>query len=121
MLTYFRLAVELTPKVYNHFKPEGKRSSDYSLRLEHDIRSIVSKQEDNGFYLDQQKASSLHAMLEDKAEQLEKEVHKTFPPLKIEEEVIPTVNNKPRGYVKGVPVPKVSFQECKLEYRKQLA
>ena len=102
-------------------KLEGKRFSNYSLRLEHDIRSIVSKQEDNGFYIDQQKASGLHAMLEDKAEQLEKEVHKTFPPLKIEEEFIPKVNNKSRGYVKGVPFTKVSYQEFNLASRKQIA
>ena len=121
MLTYCRRDVELTHKVYNHLKLEGKRFSDYSLRLEHDIRSIVSKQEDNGFYIDQQKASGLHAMLEDKAEQLEKEVHKTFPPLKIEEEFIPKVNNKSRGYVKGVPFTKVSYQEFNLASRKQIA
>ena len=121
MLTYCRRDVELTHKVYNHLKLEGKTFSDYSLRLEHDIRSIVSKQEDNGFYIDQKKASGLHAMLEDKAEQLEKEVHKTFPPLKIEEEFTPKVNNKSRGYVKGVPFTKVSYQEFNLASRKQIA
>ena len=40
MLTYCRRDVELTHKVYNHLKLEGKRFSNYSLRLEHDIRSI---------------------------------------------------------------------------------
>ena len=33
MLTYCRRDVELTHKVYNHLKLEGKRFSDYSLRL----------------------------------------------------------------------------------------
>ena len=78
MLTYCKRDVELTHKVYNHLKLEGKSFSDYSLRLEHDIRSIVSKQEKNGFYLDQQKAMELRAKLEDQAEDIEKNVHKTF-------------------------------------------
>ena len=121
MLTYCKRDVELTHKVYNHLKLEGKNFSDYSLRLEHDIRSIVSKQEKNGFYLDQQKAMELRAKLEDQAEDIEKNVHKTFPPLKREEEFVPKVNNKTRGYVKGVPFTKVSYEEFNLASRKQIA
>ena len=121
MLTYCKRDVELTHKVYNHLKLEGKNFSDYSLRLEHDIRSIVSKQEKNGFYLDQQKAMELRAKLEDQAEDIEKNVHKTFPPLKREEEFVPKVNNKTRGYEKGVPFTKVSYEEFNLASRKQIA
>ena len=121
MLTYCKRDVELTHKVYNHLKLEGKSFSDYSLRLEHDIRSIVSKQEKNGFYLDQQKAMELRAKLEDQAEDIEKNVHKTFPPIKREEEFVPKVNNKTRGYEKGVPFTKVSYEEFNLASRKQIA
>ena len=121
MLTYCKRDVDVTHQVYKRLIVEGKNFSKKSLRLEHDIRSIITKQENNGFYLDQQKANNLYAMLEDKAEQLEKEVHKTFPPLKIEEEFIPKVNNKSRGYVKGVPFTKVSYQEFNLASRKQIA
>ena len=121
MLTYCKRDVELTHKVYNHLKLEGKNFSDYSLRLEHDIRSIVSKQEKNGFYLDQQKAMELRAKLEDQAEDIEKNVHKTFPPLKREEEFVPKVNNKTRGYEKGVPFTKVSYEKFNLASRKQIA
>ena len=121
MLTYCKRDVELTHKVYNHLKLEGKNFSDYSLRLEHDIRSIVSKQEKNGFYLDQQKAMELRAKLEDQAEDIEKNLHKTFPPLKREEEFVPKVNNKTRGYEKGVPFTKVSYEKFNLASRKQIA
>ena len=121
MLIYCKRDVELTHKVYNHLKLEGKNFSDYSLRLEHDIRSIVSKQEKNGFYLDQQKAMELRAKLEDQAEDIEKNVHKTFPPLKREEEFVPKVNNKTRGYEKGVPFTKVSYEKFNLASRKQIA
>ena len=121
MLTYCKRDVELTHKVYNHLKLEGKNFSDYSLRLEHDIRSIVSKQEKNGFYLDQQKAMELRAKLEDQAEDIEKNVHKTFPPLKREEEFVPKVNNKTRGFEKGVPFTKVSYEKFNLASRKQIA
>ena len=108
-------------KVYNHLKLEGKSFSDHSLRLEHDIRSVVSKQEKNGFYLDQQKAMELRAKLEDQAEDIEKNAHKTFPPLQREEEFVPKVNNKTRGYVKGAPFTKVSYDELNLASRKQTA
>ena len=121
MLTYCKRDVELTHKVYNHLKLEGKNFSDYSLRLEHDIRSIVSKQEKNGFYLDQQKAMELRAKLEDQAEDIEKTVHKTYPPIKREEEFVPKVNNKTRGYEKGVPFTKVSYEKFNLASRKQIA
>ena len=121
MLTYCKRDVELTHKVYNHLKLEGKNFSDYSLRLEHDIRSIVSKQEKNGFYLDQQKAMQLRAKLEDQAEDIEKNVHKTFPPIKREEDFVPKVNNKTRGYEKGVPFTKVSYEKFNLASRKQIA
>ena len=121
MLTYCKRDVELTHKVYNHLKQEGKNFSDYSIRLEHDVRSIVSKQEKQGFYLDQQKAMELRARLEDQAEDIEKNVHKTFPPIKREEEFVPKVNNKTRGYVKGVPFTKVSYEEFNLASRKQIA
>ena len=56
-----------------------------------------------------------------KLNDIEKNVHKTFPPLKIEEEFIPKVNNKTRGYVKGVPFTKVSYEEFNLASRKQIA
>ena len=121
MLTYCKRDVELTHKVYNHLKKEGKNFSDYSIRLEHDVRSIVSKQEKQGFYLDQQKAMELRARLEDQAEDIEKNVHKTFPPIKREEEFVPKVNNKTRGYEKGVPFTKVSYEEFNLASRKQIA
>ena len=121
MLTYCKRDVELTHKVYNHLKQEGKNFSDYSIRLEHDVRSIVSKQEKQGFYLDQQKAMELRARLEDQAEDIEKNVHKTFPPIKREEEFVPKVNNKTRGYEKGVPFTKVSYEEFNLASRKQIA
>ena len=121
MLTYCRRDVELTHKVYNQLKLEGNKFSHESLRLEHDIRSIVYKQEQTGFYIDQSKAMSLSARLEDKAEQLEKEVHQTFPPIKREEEFIPKVNNKSRGYIKGQPFTKVTYEEFNLASRKQIA
>ncbi len=121
MLTYCKRDVDLTHKVYNHLRLEGRKFSPESLRLEHDIRAIITRQEKNGFYLDQQKATSLYAQLTDKAEQLENKVHKTFPPLKREEEFTPKVNNKSRGYIKGEPFIKVTYEKFNLASRKQIA
>ena len=52
---------------------------------------------------------------------LTKQVRKSFPPLKIEEEFIPKANNKARGYVKGVPFTKVKYKEFNLGSRQQIA
>ena len=64
--------VEITHKLYNHLKIEGKGFSKSSIHLEHQVRVIIDQQEKNGFYLDVKKAMCLHNTLLDEANELEK-------------------------------------------------
>ena len=64
--------VEITHKLYNHLKKEGKGFSKSSIHMEHQVRVIIDQQEKNGFYLDVKKAMCLHNTLLDEANDLEK-------------------------------------------------
>jgi DNA polymerase I len=69
---YCQQDVEITHKLYNHLKIEGKGFSKSSINLEHQVRVIIDQQEKNGFYLDVKKAMCLHNTLLDEANELEK-------------------------------------------------
>lgn len=69
---YCQQDVEITHKLYNHLKIEGKGFSKSSIHLEHQVRVIIDQQEKNGFYLDVKKAMCLHNILLDEANELEK-------------------------------------------------
>ena len=64
--------VEITHKLYNHLKTEGKGFSKSYIHMEHQVRVIIDQQEKNGFYLDVKKAMCLHNTLLDEANDLEK-------------------------------------------------
>ena len=70
--------VEITHKLYNHLKKEGKGFSKSSIHMEHQVRVIIDQQEKNGFYLDVKKAMCLHNTLLDEANDLEKPLPSFF-------------------------------------------
>lgn len=79
--------------------------SPQSVELEHRIARLCFQIEQNGFPFDVQKAIELHGILLDEREALRVELLTLFPPWKVKlPDFIPKVNNKTRGYVKGVPV-----------------
>ena len=63
--------VDITHKLYEHLKKEGKGFSRSSIDLEHQVRVIIDQQEKNGFALDVRKAMSLYNTLKDEASALE--------------------------------------------------
>ena len=69
---YCQQDVDITHKLYNHLKTEGKGFSRSSIHMEHQVRVIIDQQEKNGFYLDVKKAMCLHNTLLDEANELEK-------------------------------------------------
>ncbi len=81
MLKYCIRDVELTAKVYTTLVPELKKFSPRSIRLEHQIRAIIDKQEDNGFALDEPKAMQLLAKLTDESEQIKQQLQDVFQPI----------------------------------------
>jgi len=119
MLKYCRNDVALTEKLYNFL---SKKMTDFgeSIELEHKVAQIIQKQYDKGFLIDVVNAYSLQGKFKEDMIDLTNEVRKNFPPEKIEETFIPKVNNKARGYVKGVPYTKVSYKEFNLGSRQQI-
>ena len=93
METYCKQDVDLTEKLYDHFMEQVSDFSKKSVELEHTVRRVIDIQQDNGFYLDQPKASILLAQLKDESGIIEDELVKEFEPtikeLKTKTKVIP--------------------------------
>ena len=120
MLKYCRNDVELTERLYKFLILKVKDFGE-SIDLEHKVSTIIQAQHEKGFKLDIINAYGLQAKFQEDMNDLTKQVRKSFPPLKIEEEFIPKANNKARGYVKGVPFTKVKYKEFNLGSRQQIA
>ncbi len=120
MLRYCIRDVKLLIQVYTLLNRQGVNFSKESIELEHDVAKIITQQVSNGFLLDQEKAHLLLARLQQRIDEVQTRVRETFTPLKIEETFTPKVNNKARGYVKGVPFTKVKYQEFNLGSRQQI-
>ncbi len=76
------------------------------VELEHRVAEIVEDIQRHGFRFDEGKAIKLVAKLTSRKLELDDELQKAFPPKVVETVFIPRVNNKSRGYVKGVPFTK---------------
>lgn len=80
-----------------------KKPSDESIRLEHEFAAVIRLQERQGFDFDVKKAEQLLAKLQLRHAELNDSLQNLFEPWEVRELFIPKVNNKTRGYVKGVP------------------
>lgn len=81
MLKYCKQDVVVTVKLYEHLLPQMKKYSGKSIELEHQVRAIVDKQEENGFTLNIPEASCLVARLSEEATVIEEEMQGIFPPI----------------------------------------
>ena len=81
MLTYCVRDVELTAKVYKALVPTLKGFSARSIKLEHQIRAVIDKQEQNGFTLDVKEAMILVAKLSDESSKINNELQVVFKPI----------------------------------------
>ena len=77
--------VRLTVKLYHHITSvmSGRFSKD-SIRLEHQVKAITSRQEVNGFYLDEYKAMSLSADFSERLTDITEKMQEIFPPKEIQ-------------------------------------
>ncbi len=77
--------VKLTVKLYHHITSvmAGRFSKD-SIRLEHQVKAITSRQEVNGFYLDEFKAMSLSADFSERLTEITEKMQEIFPPKEIQ-------------------------------------
>ena len=99
----------------------AKKPSAESIKLEHDFAAIILKQEAQGFNFNEDAAHKLLATLQSRHAELEAELQKSFPPWQVREPFTPKVNNKTRGYVKGVKTYKVKDVVFNAASRDQIA
>lgn len=84
MLKYCYTDTAVTMETYDYLQEEGKKFSDESYDLERRVRSIVDKQQSNGFAFDLMKGMTLEAKLMDELHSLEEKAHDMFPPTIVE-------------------------------------
>ena len=80
MLTYCQRDVVLNEKVYQHLLEEGEGFEKESIKLEHEVSTILKEQEENGFLFNEKEALLLVATLKERMFEVEKEVQKVFQP-----------------------------------------
>lgn len=71
----------VTEKLYKHLTAEltAKKFEERSIKLEHDVQTIIAKQEENGFKLNEKEAITLLSTLQAKLVVLETELQSIFP------------------------------------------
>jgi DNA polymerase I-like protein with 3'-5' exonuclease and polymerase domains len=110
--------VKVTYKLYEHIK--NKHYPNTALKLEHKFANVINKQILTGFPFDIDKALNLIETLTIRKEELEKQLKQLFGSITEQEIFIPKVNNKSRGYVKGVPFTKTREIEFNPGSRQQI-
>jgi DNA polymerase-1 len=118
MLIYCQKDMEVTHKLWQHITKENY--PEPPLKLEHDLAIAINRQIRAGVPFDVDAALDLVDDLRAKQTQLETELKEIFPPKKIESIFVPKVNNLNRGYVKGQPFTKVTYQEFNPGSRDQI-
>ncbi|MFG1395885.1 DNA polymerase [Roseixanthobacter pseudopolyaromaticivorans] len=104
-------------------EPEHKRIAwgEECVELEHGVAWICARQERRGFAFDMEAAQKLYATLSSRRADLSDELRRVFPPKEVRTTFIPKANNRPRGYVKGVPTVKTKIVPFNPGSRKQVA
>lgn len=95
----------------------SKGYSEKAIQLEHEAAWVVAHMERNGFPFDIFKAQQLEVVLRGVASDLMVKLLKEAPPIP-DKTFIPQRNNKTKGYITGVPVPR--FKEFNPNSRQQI-
>jgi DNA polymerase-1 len=118
MLKYCVQDVKVTTKLFEFIQSQNYKES--ALKLEHDFALAINKQIRAGIPFDVDAALDLVDDLRAKESQFETQLKEIFPPIKHTSWFTPKVNNAKRGYVKGVPFEKVSYEEFNPGSREQI-
>jgi hypothetical protein len=118
MLAYCEQDVRVTLQLFQFIQKQNY--AETALKLEHDFALAINKQVRAGFPFDVDACLDLVDVLRAKKDELHAKVMEVFPPIKQESVFVPKVNNKTRGYVKGEPFTKVTYQEFNPGSRPQI-
>jgi DNA polymerase I-like protein with 3'-5' exonuclease and polymerase domains len=118
MLDYCVQDVQVTKKLWEHIVKQNYQQA--ALKLEHDFALAINRQIRAGISFDVDAALDLVDDLRAKEAELVKHLKQIFPPIKHETIFVPKVNNAKRGYIKGEPFTKVSYEEFNPGSRTQI-
>ena len=118
MLAYCKQDVVVTTKLWDHIVKQSYPLS--ALKVEHDFAIAINKQVRAGIPFDVDACLDLVDDLRTKQSKLEAELKEVFPPIQHHTWFTPKVNNKNRGYVKGVPFEKIRTEQFNPGSRQQI-
>jgi hypothetical protein len=118
MAAYCRQDVSVTYKLFQHIQKQNY--PEPALKLEHDFALAIERQIRSGFPFDVDACLDLVDDLRTKETELATHLKQIFPPIEHKEVFVPKVNNKTRGYVKGVPFEKIRVEEFNPGSRQQI-
>lgn len=80
MITRCLVDTEIGEGVYKHLRNKELRGFSLScIELEHEVQKLISEQQRNGIFVDEQLVSDLHSETKRHADYLENEIRKVFP------------------------------------------
>ena len=118
MLEYCKQDVAVTTKLFKLIQKETYPPS--ALNLEHQFAQAINRQIISGIPFDIDQCIDLVDVLRGKQKTLETKLKELFPPIEHREWFTPKVNNKARGYIKGVPFEKKRIEEFNPGSRQQV-
>ena len=118
MLEYCVQDVNVTNKLLLHIIKQNYPQP--SLSIEHEFAYYINKQIRAGVPFDIDAALDLVDVLRTKQTRLEEQLQQIFPPIRHSDWFTPKVNNKTRGYVKGVPFEKIRYERFNPGSRQQI-
>lgn len=118
ILEYCIQDVVITTRLWQKIANENYAES--ALKLEHDFAIAINRQIRSGIPFDVDASLALVDELRAKQQDIETKLKEIFPPIKHETVFIPKVNNKNRGYIKGEPFIKVTYETFNPGSRQQI-
>lgn len=119
MQDYCEQDVEVLEKLYRHILDQ--RYAKEAMALEHEFQKVIFNQERVGVHFDKAKAVELYSGLASDRDSIFRELQEEFPPNKVTEVFVPKRNNSVKGYIKGVPIERVSYLPFNPGSREQIA
>lgn len=119
MQDYCELDTAVNWRLWERIK--AKNLDPRCIQLEHEVRALCTRITKNGFPFDRKLAQEVLAkVMADKAV-IDRQLQAMFPPLERRSIFVPKVNNKTRGYQKGVPFERVKVEPFNPGSRQQIA